>query len=145
MKTNISLYEGIRIQALKSPNNIALLYKGLNIPYITLLKSINKVAHALDSLNIKQDDVITICLPNFPFSVYLMYAVNQNGNIINFTHPLLTLKQMKEAITETKSKYLFCLDTKYAEFLPLVNDGVTVIPCSPVESLPPYIKLLYKF
>lgn len=145
MKTNISIYEAIRIQSLKTPNNPALFYKGVRINYITLLKSINRVATGLDNIGIKSNDVVTICLPNFPFTVYLMYAVNQNGNIINFTHPLLTLKQMEEVIDETKSNYLFCLDTKYEEFFPLSKKGVTIIPCSPVDELPPYIRLAYKF
>ena len=145
MKKNISLYEGIKIQSNKTPDNQALYYKGLTIKYKKLLESVNKLASGLDSLGVKKEDVVTICLPNFPFSVYLMYALNQNGNIINFAHPLLTLKQMTEIICETKSNYLFCLDSKYGEYLPLKKNGLTIIPVCPVSELSPLIKLAYKF
>jgi len=143
--THISLYEGIKFQAERIPNNTALYYKGLNISYSKLLNSINKIAGYLSDMGISSKDVVTLCLPNFPTAVYLLYAVNQNGNIVNMVHPLVSHTQMKGILEETGSKYLFCLDTKYNDFQSLKQEGVKVIPCNPVDELQLVIRLAYEF
>jgi len=141
--TNISLYEGIKYQADRIPGNTALYYKGLEISYAKLLNNINRIAGYLTDMGIAAKDVVTLCLPNFPTAVYLLYAVNQNGSIANMVHPLVSHTQMKGILEETGSKYLFCLDTKYNDFKTLEEDGVTVVPCNPVDELPRLIRIVY--
>ena len=90
------MYENILNSATKYPNRNALIYFFKNIKYKTLLKRINSFAYHLKDIGVKKDDIVTICLPNIPDAVYLLYAINQIGAIANIVHPLFTTSQMDE-------------------------------------------------
>lgn len=112
--------------------------------YKHVLKKIHQTAFFLKQLGYGNDSVITICLPNIPSALYLLYAVNQIGGICNIVHPLMKYGQLKDVLEKTKSKVLFCLDTSYGEFKKFEDDGIVVITCSPCYELPFYKKWVYE-
>lgn len=133
-KVEQSLYQAVLESASKYPNRVALRYFGHAYRYKFLLKRINQFAAKLIELGVKKDEPVTICLPNIPDAVYLLYAVNQIGAIANIVHPLFTFEQMKETLEKTHSKIAFVLDTTYKTFLPLEkSEGVTFYACSPAQ------------
>lgn len=143
-KKEQSIYETILASATNWPHNIALRYMGHKFTYEHLLRRINQFAYSLKEMGFKKDEVITVCLPNIPDAIYLLYAINQIGAISNIIHPLYNYDQMKENIGITKSRVLFCLDTTYQMFKPLEEMGVKVIACSPTNELTWIEKFVYK-
>lgn len=134
-KKEQSIYETILSSTNRWPRNTAIIYMGHKFKYEHLLKRINQFARSLKDLGCKKDEVITVCLPNIPDAVYLLYAINQIGCIANIVHPSYNLSQMEENIDKTKSKLLFCLDLSYQMFKPLEDKGVRVFSCSPTNEL----------
>ena len=134
-KKEQSIYETILSSTNGWPRNTAIIYMGHKFKYEHLLKRINQFARSLKDLGCKKDEVITVCLPNIPDAVYLLYAINQIGCIANIVHPSYNLPQMEENIDKTKSTLLFCLDLSYQMFKPLEEKGVRVFSCSPTNEL----------
>lgn len=130
-----SIYQTILKSANAYSNNTALIYMHRKFSYATLLRRVNQFATSLKEMGFKKGDVITVCLPNIPDAIYLVYAINQIGAISNILHPLLTEFQIEETMNYTGSKVLFCLDTKYQQFKVLRKNNVRVIACSPANGL----------
>lgn len=141
---NKTLYQAVLDSKNKYKNRKALYFKGKYISYSTLISRINSFSYTLKELGYKKDDVITICLPNIPEAVYLLYAVNQIGAIANLIHPLMARDQLEGILKKVNSKILFILDTRYNEFKDLKDEGISVYPVSPVKELSPIINFGYK-
>ena len=142
-KKEQSIYETILDSATKWPKNTALIYMFHNFNYEHLLKRINQFAYSLKEMGVKKDEIVTVCLPNIPDAVYLLYAINQIGAIANIVHPSYNLPQMEENVSKTKSKLIFCLDLSYQMFKELENKGLRVISCSPTNELTFIEKMVY--
>ena len=143
-KQKCTMYENILNSATKYPNRNALIYFFKNIKYKTLLKRINSFAYHLKDIGVRKDDIVTICLPNIPDAVYLLYAINQIGAIANIVHPLFTTSQMDENLFLTKSKYLFVLDANYEKYTSLVDKySISLFACSPKDDAPIKIRIGY--
>ena len=138
-----SIYMTILRNTEEYEKETALVYQFHKFSYGHLLKRINQFARSLLELGYKKDEVITICLPNIPDAVYLVYAVNQIGAIANILHPLLTAFQIEETMNITGSKVLFCLDSSYQNLKSLEKNGVRVFACSPAHELNMFEKIYY--
>ena len=69
----------------------------------------------LKNKGIKEDDVVTIVLPNVPVTIYLLYALNAIGAKQNIIHPLTPFDGIIKAMEDTSSKNLIILETIYQE------------------------------
>lgn len=143
-KKEQSLYSAVRHTSSLYPNRIAFRYFFKAFKYKHLLKRINQFAKALKDLGVKEDDIVTICLPNIPEALYLMYGVNQLGAIANIVHPLFTYEQMDKMLNKVNSKLVFILDVNYKTFAPLLEKGIKVYSCSPTKELPLIKQIVYK-
>jgi long-chain acyl-CoA synthetase len=143
MNKENTLYLSLRDSTKAYSKRTALIYMNKKIRYKSLLEKVHRLSQGLISYGIKKDDVVSVCLPNIPSAVHLLYAINQIGAIANLIHPLMKYDQMKMIMEETGSRLLFTLDTNYQEFIPLINIGVRVIACSPVSGLNPLLILGY--
>lgn len=143
-KKEQSIYQTVLASATRWPKNTALIYMSHKLSYEHLLKRVNQFAKSLLDLGYHKDEIITVCLPNIPDAIYLLYAINQIGAISNIIHPLYNLSQVEENIKVTKSRVLFCLDTTYQMFKPLEKQGVKVIACSPANESLLAEKFVYK-
>ena len=83
-----SMVDMIIESASKWPNNIAYVYYGSKVTYAEFVEKINTVARALKSYGVKENDKVTICMPNTPEGIVMVYAVNMVGAICNMVHPL---------------------------------------------------------
>lgn len=75
----VSLPDLLAIQALKTPNNIAVEYYGQRISYQRLHEQANQMAHYLQSLGITSGDVVAVALPRGPELVISLLAIMQCG------------------------------------------------------------------
>ncbi len=139
-----TIYESVRQSAKHTPGAIALIYQGKKFSYALLKKRINQYAHKLVEMGFKNDDVITVSLPNIPQAVYLLYAINQIGAIANLIHPLMKREQLEEIIDNVGSKILFTLDINYEQFASLEEKGIKVISVSPATELPTVFRKAYE-
>ena len=141
---NQSMYKVFKDSALRSPNYPCFIFQHKTFKYKDVLKNVNKFASKLKELGIKKDDVVSVCLPNIPDVIYLLYSLNQIGAICNMLHPLLNREQLRENLKKTGSKILFFLDQNYNEISPLIEEGIQLISCCPVEQFNCVVKLVYR-
>ena len=59
--------------------------------YRKMIEQIEKCAKALRTIGVRENDCVTIAMPNCPQAVYMFYAVNLVGAIANMIHPLSRL------------------------------------------------------
>ncbi len=144
MNPKQTIYQMVKDTALSFPKLVALRYMHHSYNYKHVLKRINQFAFELKELGIKKDEPVTVCLPNIPDAVYLLYAISQIGAIANLVHPLFSYSQMEENYEVTKSKYVFVLDTRYKDFAPLKEKGVRLFACYPDTELSFIEKLVYR-
>lgn len=88
----------------------ALEYFGRKITYFELFRKIEKTARNLSALGIKKNEIVTICMPSTPETVYTIYALNKIGAIPNLIDPRYSEDMIKDLINETSSKYLITID-----------------------------------
>lgn len=118
---DLTMYELIEKTAKKYPNNIALEYYKIIETYSTFMAKINRVAKSLKTIGVKENDVVTICMPNTPAAVEMFYAVNKVGAIANMIHPLSSENEIKLYLTLSKSKYVLSIDASYEKIKNIVQ------------------------
>ena len=138
---NGSMYDMVNDTALKYPNNIALEYFDIKYTYKQFIKKVDEVAVSLKKLNIVENECVTICMPNMPEAIMLIYAVNKIGGICNIIHPLSSAEEIKKALNETNSAILFTTDVTYPkiENIKLKN----IIICEVSNSMNGFMQFFY--
>lgn len=92
------------------PNNLAYSYYGHRVSYKGFVKKIEKAARALKNYGVKEGDKVTICMPNMPEGIIMVYAVNMVGAICNMVHPLSSEKELEYYIEAAESRYVLVYD-----------------------------------
>lgn len=108
-----SMYELIYETSLKYPNYIAYEYYKNKATFKEFMNKIDKVAKSLKEIGVKEDDKVTICMPNTPSSICMFYAINKIGAIANMVHPLSSEKEIETYLKMTGSKYILTIDIAY--------------------------------
>lgn len=122
----------------------AINFFGTKISFQFLFEKIDECAKSLVALGIKKGDVIGIAAPTTPETVYLMYAANKIGAIINVIDLRKTNEDLKHEISEGNTKVLFIYDGDVERIGSIADKcGVTSsIAISPVSTLPTYKQFL---
>ena len=97
----------------KYPNNIAFDFMGRATSYRDMMKNIEQCARSLKTIGIRENDRVTIAMPNCPQAIYLFYAVNMVGAVANMVHPLSGEKELEFYINESGSVTVVTLDQFY--------------------------------
>ena len=108
-----SMFDALEERAAQSPYRIALDFMGKSTSYKALVAQIKICAKALNALGIRENDHVTIAMPNCPQAIILFYAVNMAGGIANMIHPLSAEKEIEFYLTESGSKLAVTLDQFY--------------------------------
>lgn len=95
------------------PNNVALTYYGSKTTYKEFVNRIKTCARALKNYGVKENDKVTICMPNTPEGIIMVYAVNMVGAICNMVHPLSSEKELEFYINAVDSKYILVIDAVF--------------------------------
>ena len=139
-----TMYEALKNIAQKYASNIAFDFMGKSTSYKKLMENVDRCAIALKDLGIKEQDRITIAMPNCPQAIYIFYAVNKIGAVANMVHPLSSEKELEFYIQDSRSKAVVTLDQFYPKFK-AININIPVIVAAIKDELPPIIKLGYTF
>ncbi len=111
-----TLFEAVERVAKKHPQKIALDFMGKSTTYQRLVAKITACAKALKAIGVKENDSVTIALPNCPQAVYMFYAVNLVGAVANMIHPLSAEKEIEFYLNEANSQTAITLDRFYEKF-----------------------------
>ena len=95
------------------PDNIAYSYYGHKVTFKNFVKKIEKAARALKNYGVKEGDRVTICMPNTPEGITMVYAVNMVGAVCNMVHPLSSEKELEYYIKVAESKYVLVIDAVF--------------------------------
>lgn len=87
-------------------DRIAINYYGRTYTYKELIININNVANKFRALGIKENDVISICMPSTPETIFSIYALNKIGAICDMIDPRSNPEQMEYYLSQNNSKIL---------------------------------------
>ena len=108
-----SMVDMVMQSAEKWPDNTAYIYYGHKVTYKNFVRKIEKTARALKNYGVKEGDRVTICMPNTPEGITMVYAVNMVGAICNMVHPLSSEKELEYYIKVAESKYVLVIDAVF--------------------------------
>lgn len=111
-----TMFERIKFISEKYPNNIAFDFMGKSTTYKKMVEEIEKCAKALKTIGVRENDKVTIAMPNCPQAIYMFYAVNLVGGIANMIHPLSAEKEIEFYLNESESVTAITLDQFYHKF-----------------------------
>ena len=112
---------------------IAIDYFGKKITYRELMENIDKVANALVQDGIKKGDIVSVCLPYLPETIYTIYALNKIGAIVNMIDPRINEQLIIDYVNNANSNYMIIIDKiedKVKRLLPktIIQKVVSVSP-----------------
>ena len=140
-----SMYEAVAKTAAQYPDLTALTFLGKKIPYAAMKKNIDRCASALSAIGVRENDRVTIAMPNCPQAVYVFYAVNRVGAIGNMIHPLSAEKEIEFYLNTSGSTVAVTLDQFYEKFAAAMKNTrvKTLVIASVKDELSPVKKIGY--
>ena len=111
-----SMFEAVENIAHKYPDNIAFDFMGRSTTYRRLVAETERCARALKTIGVRENDRVTIAMPNCPQAIYMFYAVNLVGAVANMIHPLSAEKEIEFYLNESESVTAITLDQFYDKY-----------------------------
>ena len=108
-----TMFGAIERAAKRFPRAIAFEFMGKKTNYTQMIAYFELAARALVAEGIQRGDVVTICLPNVPQAIVLLYALNRIGAVANMIHPLSSQKEITYFLDDSDSKMILTLDLFY--------------------------------
>jgi len=128
------------------PDNMAYDFFGSKQDYRGFAEEIRLCARGLKAIGIGQGERVTICMPNTPQAVMMLYALNLIGAVANMVHPLSAEEELVRYIDDSRSVAVLTLD-QFADKLIGIIDRTTartVILAGVEDGLKGIKKPLYK-
>ena len=141
-----SMCEAVENIAEKYPSVIAYDFMGSHTNYRRCVEEIHACARALRAAGVKENDRVTIAMPNAPQAVSMFYAVNMVGAIANMIHPLSAEGEIEFYLNDSRSVAALTLDQFYGKFANIRQNTPalkTLIVASIKDALNPVMKLGY--
>lgn len=140
-----TLFYAFESAAKKFPGHVAYEFMGKRTDYAEALEEIERCAKALRAIGIREDDRVTICLPNCPQAITMFYAVNRVGAIANMVHPLSSEGEIHFYLEDSRSVAAITLDQFHEKFQSARKDTALkhLIIASVKDALSPVVKLGY--
>jgi len=105
-----------------------------------------ETANAYAKLGVKRGDIVIVCAPTTPETIFTFYGLCLLGAVSNMVDPRYSVEGIREYIEEVDSKFVMTIDVAYDKIVEAVKgtNVQKVVVLSPSESLPVPIKQLYK-
>ena len=122
-------------------------YYGNTVTYRAFYEDIRTCAAALKEIGVKENDKVSICMPNTPSAITMFYAINMVGAVACMVHPLSGENEIEYYLNESGSKVLFVLDLVYDKVRHIADNTKVekVIIGSISDNLKTIKKFLYKY
>lgn len=133
-----SIYQCIYDNNRHHLNRIAIEYYGRKITFGELFEQINKTTASFKANGIEKGDIVTLCMPTTPETIYIFYALSRLGAISNMIDPRTSAEGIKEYIKEVDSKIVVVMDLFYEKVESIREDTniQKTITISAKDSLP---------
>ena len=140
-----SMFDAVKKAADQYPDSTAFSFMGRETSYRDMIAQIEKCARALRTIGVRENDRVTIALPNCPQAIYMFYAVNLVGAVANMVHPLSAEKEIEFYLNESESVTAITLDQFYHKFESVRNNTkvVNIIIASVKDALSQPLKAGY--
>ncbi len=113
-------------------DRIALNFFGKEISYAELRNNIEKTSRSLSALGIMPGELVGVCLPNIPEMIYLFYAINKIGAVVNMIPRFIASADMSNLLRAGNTKWLFItedeLDRHSADLKDTKLEGIVTLP-----------------
>ena len=119
---NTSIYAILKLISLCKMKNIAVDCNNITVTYKELFADTDTVARALNSLNVKHGDIISICMPNCYQAVITFLALNKIGAVATFLNPGMSTNEIKEYLMKYSSPVFFGYDKIASDNQKLISD-----------------------
>lgn len=146
----LEYYNGTMAEAMEEtserfPDYIAYDFMGGRTTYREAMKAVHACAKALKKLGVKENDRVTICMPNMPQTLTMFYAVNLVGAVANMVHPLSSESEIAFYLRDSNSVAAITLDQFYRKFENVRKevDLPHLIITSVADALSPVMRLGY--
>ena len=119
-----SMVEQLFAAACKYPDLAAYDFFGCKKTFREFKSEIEACARGLLACGIKKADRVTVCMPNTPQAIIMIYALNLMGAIANMVHPLSAEEELVTYINDSESIAVLTLDQfvqKLEAILPRTN------------------------
>lgn len=142
---NVKIYDYMYLNNRWNKKGEAINYFDRSISYGQLFKKIEDCAKAFKANGVKENDIVTICMPNTPEVLVAFYALNRIGAIANMIHPLSKKNAIKEYVNDTNSKMLLMFDDSYDEVNQIIKDTTVkkAVVISAKDSMPMPLSQMY--
>lgn len=141
---NKSVYENIKEKNDLHKNKIAIKYYNKQFTYNELFVKVDEYASRFKILGVNSGDIVSICMPSTPETVFAIYALNKIGAICDMIDPRSNSEQMAYYLKENKSKLLILCSNYYRVMQPAIDNSdlkkTILFPITP--SAPMFLKLL---
>ena len=143
---DISMYDLLKKNNYNREKKIAINYFDNKMTFATFFYEIEKVAKAFSSIGVKEEDVVTLIMPNTPECVIAVLALNKIGAIANMVHPLSAEEEIKFFINDTNSKVILTIDICAEKIMNIIEqtEVYKVIITSASDSMPFLLGLGYE-
>ena len=111
-----TMFDMVEQVAKDYPNYIAFDFMNKPTTYRELVKNVEQCAKSLSTLGVRENDRVTIAMPNCPQAIYMFYAINLIGAVSNMVHPLSSEEELAFYINESESSTVITLDQFYHKF-----------------------------
>ena len=124
----------------------AIKFLGFKINFRDFFRNVDRVANSFVALGVKEGDIVSICSPTFPETIYANFALNKIGAIANNIDPRNNASRIVSSVNNANSEYLIMLDIVYPKINNVVSSlNVKKIICnSYLDSIPTLLKPMYK-
>lgn len=146
--SNKTLYEVFKeSEKLYFDGRVMLDYYGAKFNYKYVRERVEKVACALKNIGVKKGDYVSLCIFIAPEVIYLVYAINKLGAIVNFINPFELDEVVPVNVTKVNSQFLFTFDMFAHKFKDIEKDKMPkhIISMSALDSMIPISKLISRF
>ncbi len=118
---------------------------GKRVRYDAFWEEICRCARALKVLGVQPEERITLCMPNLPQAVVMLYAVNLVGAVANMVNPLSGEEELVHFLHLSGSRRVLTLDRFYPKFAAIRHKVTleTLLLTRISDVLPQYKKLAY--
>lgn len=128
-----TMWEVLKENYYKYKNIVALTYQDTDITYGEMIREIEKMATCLTNFGIKKGDCVALCLPNIPECVYLFYALNKIGVIVNPIDPRTNAERIKYYLNDSNATVMFMLDLCYQNIEKIDNKSLKTVITIPAS------------
>ena len=134
-------------EKLYSNDRTLLDYYGAKFNYKYVKSKVEKVANALIKIGVKKGDYVSLCIFIAPEVIYLLYAINKLGAIVNFINPFELDEVVPANVTKVNSNYLFTFDMFAHKFKDIAKDKMPqyTVSMSALDSMIPISKFISRF